>query len=770
VKRQATIFFCCLSLVIKVRSQEKEADRHLNGTDSSKVIWVNAIPDSSSVKGLLLRSVCKKFSIIYPQYQVVEAIIKAPSQEIVILPTPPPTSRHPLLTVKGNILYDVNYRSRIDTPYAENNIYQHTIQARLDFVYKEQYPFKIYLTTRFSNSNLFRKYTDLSLRYLQSDFSRIVKNKVIAAVETYILSQTRELDSLKRVIDQKKASLLSLDQSLHKTNLTQKLVEERERELLTRNSQKPGASQLLSEAGILEPPLSLSSKYKFLGSSRADTGTTKGNKNEESKANEYDKIKDSIESKKRRLDSLLAELQQLESLYAKLKAAKQLNLGQSIKEIDAAKDANTLTQRLHELKMPDTLLPKGYKTLYSIQSFSIGRSMANYSELSVKNISITGVQVEYNPRYYYALAAGKVDYMFRDYIVPNAPRSHQYLALARFGKGTRNGNHIIFTYYTGKRQLFNSSIAYQPNNPIPEYNLAGFTIEGLYKLSRNISIIGEVAKSTIPYYSLDSLQRKSWMNSVSWFKERSNEAYSVKLNSYFPKTRTRITGNLKYIGANFQSFSTFTTGASQTQWLARVEQPFFKNKLSIVSSVQQYDYSNPFVATNYKTSAILESIQATLRLRKWPSLSLGYYPSYQLTKINDNSYSESRYYTLVANASYYYKVHSVQLSSYIIYSQFYNQAADSGFVYFNSKNFLVSQSAVVNRLSLLLNASISINTGYNIYTLENNDQFTINKFLTAGGGLKMIRYSLTNYLQWGWSGNFIFRIPKLGDIQLMYDK
>ena len=42
--------------------------------------------------------------------------------------------RASLLQVTGNILYDVNYRSRIDTPYKENNIYQHTIQTRLDFL------------------------------------------------------------------------------------------------------------------------------------------------------------------------------------------------------------------------------------------------------------------------------------------------------------------------------------------------------------------------------------------------------------------------------------------------------------------------------------------------------------------------------------------------------------------------------------------------------------------------------------------------------------
>src|SRR5262249_22731518 len=241
----------------------------------------------------------------------------------------------------------------------------------------------------------------------------------------------------------------------------------------------------------------------------------------------------------------------------------------------------------------------------AIQSFNIGRSTADYSELSVKNISITGLQVEYNPGYYYALAAGKVDYRFRDYIVPSSPRSNQFVALARFGKGTRNGNHIIFTYYTGRRQFFNSSIALQSNNRIPEYNLAGMTIEGFYKLNRNVSIVGEIAKSTIPYYSLDSLQKKNWANSITKFNDRSNEAYSVKLLSWFPKTQTRFSGNARYTAANFQSFSTFTTGASQLRWMAKLEQPLFKKQLTLISSLQQNDYNNPFVTTAYKSLSLL---------------------------------------------------------------------------------------------------------------------------------------------------------------------
>ena len=59
----------------------------------------------------------------------------------------------------------------------------------------------------------------------------------------------------------------------------------------------------------------------------------------------------------------------------------------------------------------------------------------NYSELTIKNISITGVQAEYNPSYYYAIAAGTISYQYRNYFFLNQhslPR--QYVTACDLGK------------------------------------------------------------------------------------------------------------------------------------------------------------------------------------------------------------------------------------------------------------------------------------------------------------------------------------------------
>lgn len=676
-------------------------------------------------------------------------------------------TRKPLLKMSGNVLYDVNYRSRIDTPYAENNVYQHTIQTRLDILYKDQYPLKVYFTSRFSNSALFRNYTDFNIRFTPSDFKRIAKQQLIESAQKWLAGKTGKLDSLSRLIESKKMAIASLRHSLEKPDVKQKMVEDRERVFYKQKPQNDlGNVNDLKDIAIDSATTILSNKIpdtiaalKSRMLHRADTALAT-----------YNDYADFIASKKQTIDSLEQELQQVETFYKKVKGYNDQDLAGLKKQIEEEKDAGKLADKLRQLNLPDSILPKGYKILSGIQSFGIGRSIADYSELSVKNISITGVQAEYNTRYYYAVAAGRVDYRFRDYIIPNGSRSNQYVAIVRFGKGIKNGNHIFLTYYTGKRQLFNASAAMQDGTSIPGYNLAGITIEGVYNINRNITLIAEIAKSTAPYYSLDSSQKSKWIQSISKMNTRSNEAYAVKLFSFFPKTFTRFSGNLSYTGANFQSFSTFTTGAAQLRWMAKLEQPFLKKQLTFISTLQKNNYTNPFVATAYKSSSLLTSLQANLQLKKLPVVSLGYFPAYQLTKVSDNYYSESRYYTLTGSAAYSYTWRDAQLSSYIVYSRFYNQGIDSGFVYYNSKNLLLSQGVNLGRFNILANGSLSTGGDYTLRMLENTLQVSLHKMISIGGGVKMIDYSLSPLMQWGYSGSLTLNIPKLGDIQLMADK
>jgi hypothetical protein len=428
---------------------------------------------------------------------------------------------------------------------------------------------------------------------------------------------------------------------------------------------------------------------------------------------------------------------------------------------------------MEENHIADTILPKGYKTLMAVRSFGVGRTVVNYSELSAKNISVNGFQAEYNPDAYYALATGSVDYRFRDFIVKGPKQSGQYLTVLRYGRGLKDGNNIIFTWFGGRRQLYNAGTVDTLQNTsvqTPSSGLMGFTIEGNYRLTKNINFIAEVAKSSYPVYAKDSSGKNSLPAQMLEMSNRHNEAYSLKADGFFPRTQTTVRGTFKRLGANFQSFSTFTDGSAQTAWSANVQQLFFKRQLTLMLGANTNDFSNPFIGSQYKSTTVFKSMQATWRRNKWPVVSVGYFPSSQITKLGDGLYRENLFYTLTGNVTHSYKVNQVMMNSVLVYTQFYNRSTDSGFVYFNTKNLLLSQSAFINQLTLQTNASGAFNQDYRLYTVEGRAAYNLNKYVMIGAGVKYNYQTTFNIEQLGYSAETTFQIPKLGQIQFSAEK
>lgn len=732
-------------------------------TDTSRDDAAYAIPI------LIEKGVCKGYKTVYFPMSQEKA---AQTQRVAPPPKAPSPRNKPWLQVHGNILYDLNYRSNIDTPYAEKDVYQHTIQTYLDVTYKHNYPFRVYFTTRFSNSSLFRNYSDLNLLYNGGDFNNRVKRQVQS-----LMLQRPGLDSLRKLKDSLTASekqYYTLKNSLNNSGQWQRIIAAREQLWLRRRMDSLGKQSHTDSIQL--PVLDQLKKYKFAGrmpdrpspedSAKAREDSLKARAERYSidtaaLAHQYD-------SAKKRLDTLGARIHVLSKRYQELKELEGRNSDQAKKEIEQISSGNELKEKLKALHISDSSLPKGYRTLYSVKSFGIGRSLLDYSELSAKNISINGLQVEYNPSCYMALAAGTVDYRFRDYTMQN-PQKGQFIGLIRYGWGRKDGNNLIFTYYTGKRQLYNANTTVQ-GAEIPNYNLMGFTIEGHYKINRTNTLIAEIAKSSSPYYSLDSSHQHSTLGSALKMNDRSNEAYSLKLNSFIPFTQTQFTASYRHFGANFQSFSLFTSGTEQSAWMVRADQPLFQRLLLLTAGIRTNDFANPLLTTSYKSNTVFKSIQATLRLKKWPTLSLGYFPSSQVTKISDTQFQENLFYTLTASASHTYKVKGISMISLLLYTQFYNKVTDTNFVYFNTKNLLFSQSAFIGRLTWQLQLSVASSTAFNLYVADNKADYRISSWLSLGAGIKYNAQTVYNVRQWGYSGNAALRVPRLGEFRLMADK
>ena len=678
--------------------------------------------------------------------------------------------KKPFLTIHGNILYNLGYRSYIDTPYAASDIYQHSLQSYLDITVKDKYPVRLYFNSSFSNAPFFRDFGNINFQYSSSGLVNLVKEKL----KTWADQELQALDSLnnmQQIIAQKLHDIELAQAWLNDPGTVQKIIEAKESEYLQQ-----------MQAAKNTKPLPLSDSLQALQNkvSHAENNFTAWlqsgvNRMEKKKEVTIDSsetvatLQADYDAKKKKADSLIAEAASYESQY---KAAKQKYQGRAdsiLAIIHAAKDINTLKEKITALNIPDSVLPKSYKKLLAVRSFGIGTMPVNYSELTIKNISITGLQAEYNPSYYIPVASGFISYRFRDYIINNTRQPRQYVTALRFGVGKVDGNNIIATVYQGKKYLYDYSTRTDSVQNLPDYRLMGIALSARYQVNKNISVTGEVAKSSLPYYS--SLPDKgSIIHSTFLLKEHSNEAYAFTATGIFPATHTKLSGSYRHTGNNFQSYSFFTTSASQSSWYIRANQPFFKRQLSIDASLRKNDFDNPFISQSVSSSAVFKSVQATLRMKKIPVISVGYFPSSQLTKINDEQITENLFYTLVASLSHFYTVKKTMMNTSVTYTRFYNHQTDTNFIYFNTNNISVNHSIILWELTMQSTASYASNAYYNLYSVGELLCWSINKQWRIGGGLKYNHQTVFNEDLLGWTAETQFMFKKAGGIGFYYDR
>jgi len=650
---------------------------------------------------------------------------------------PPDTRQHvPFLQIHGNVMYNLNYYSRIDTPYSEREIYQHTIQTWLDILVKGQYPLRIYLTNHFSNSSLFRNFSDFNFSYNNSRFTQQIRDKLRA--DFLRLPSQKILDSLQGKLNLDWQKLNNLGGWMRNPAVVQHQVEAREQ------AQRKAAAKRDSLLSTHTPDSLLSMPAPV------------------------DLMDSLYDSKKKEADSLRREIADLQQLVMSAHQRSKKDVDQALQDMQRLDNPSQLQKKMQSLGISDSSLPKGYQTLMAVRSFNLGRTVVNYSELSVKNISVNGIQAEYNPSAYYAFASGSIDYRFRDFVVQTPGRPKQYLNVVRVGKGLKDGNSIILTYFTGRRQLYNAATTDTGNVQVPSSSLMGLTIEGNYHINEHILLTGEIAKSSTPAYTGD--HKPGLASQLFSFKDRTNEAWSLKLNAFFPATQTRVKGSYKHLAVNYQSFSIFTDGSAQSAWSANVDQLFFRRQLDVMIGANTNDFSNPFVGREYKSTTVFKSIQATLRKRSWPIISLGYFPSSQITRLGKDQYMENLFYTLVGNMTHSYSLHHLLMNTALVYTQFYNRSSDSGFTYFNTRNLMLSQSFFLNKSTLQFNASGATNQDYQLYSLEGKVQQAISKALTLGAGVKYNKQTVYAISQLGYSAEATLRIDRLGQLQFSADK
>lgn len=689
-----------------------------------------------------------------------------------------------LFKVHGNVQYDFTYRSFVDTPFSQKDFAQHTIQTTLDFTIKENYPVRMTILHRNSNSPYFEDITDVNVQFNQGQFLNQLKTGLTQKLPG-IINKDRLTDIERRYL-QKKWEIEALQNWINSPGRLQEMIEAKETQLSSRllaegkalvDSQDmnlprniPYVPQIPDQQFVSKKVFAAIQqqwqKYQDSLRVRADSILAE-NKNKTDSLLDND-ILSQIQQKQQELEKAIKELKNYAGKLQSVKKNFQDSVNLLKQQLATIKDPAELKRFIQEHKLKASDLPKGWQALAAIQTIGIGRTWVDYSDLTVKNISLTGINAELNPsKFYFAFAAGRVNYRFRDFVVKNSDRPKQNLYLFRAGIGRKERSNLIFTWYDGKRSMLNSFGNTTVTSSLER--VIGMSVQTRLQLDPNNYIVVESAKSSFHNTGTVNQPTERLLEKVWNFKDRSNEAYSIKLFSSWPQTNTKVTGYFRKMGEHFQSFNLQPVNVGQVAYQFKVQQHFWKRRLQVEAGIRKNDFNSPLINPGLTSKTVFKSAQATLRVPKYPYISVGFYPSSQLTLLDNNVLVENQYNTLSAVVGHSYRVKKISMSSNAVLLKFYNSGADTGFIYYNATSVTVNHFIFFKGLQLQSGLTLTRQRDLEVATLEQSVSYQIREWLTINGGLKYNRVNNQQTL-WGVSAGLGLLIKKFGTVQASYDK
>jgi hypothetical protein len=660
-------------------------------------------------------------------------------------------ARTPFLRVQGNVQYDFLYHSYIDTPFSQHDFQQHTIQTSLQVTLKDRYPLTIHLAKRISNSPFFKNFLDVNMQYDKTAFVRNEKQRLLNRI-TKNYWQSPDLASAEAALKRATDNYNNGKAALKAPDVLQRMVEEREKQYYQQQEQARKKATAPEIPDLDWSSLDKRKLYKMSGGNDPDSGTAPAG---------FTKY---IAGKKKELDSIEQQIGKLQAKRDSVKNKINTNLAVIRQKIYKARNQRELQQILPTDSLEDTTTSGFEKFMGNVKSVGIGRSVVNYSELTAWDVTVTGFNMEYNDRLYAALAVGKIDYGFRDFLGKNTRQKGQNFLMGRFGIGDVERKAIVVSAFTGKKYAYGGVV----NDTVNDYvYIAGYSVTGILKKDEHTGISVEVAKTTKPVTG--SLRDNRGMQSLFQYADNANLGINVKAQTLLSKTNTSLSGFYRKTGAQFQSFSLFTYNTDQTAWVVSVDQPFFNNKVGVIASLRRNDFTNPVSEKTFKTSTVFKSIQVNVRVPRWPSFSAGYYPGSQVYVIDKDHIRENAYYILNASVVHQYKAGGVRMLSTLLYNRYAGKGTDSGFIAYSGNSYMASQTCMLPRLQLQGMYMYTDQEQMQYYTLDANGEYSITRAIRAGAGVKYNKVT-GGYAYLGNNVHVGFDVKKLGNLQLQYDK
>ena len=627
-------------------------------------------------------------------------------------------SSKPLFQVgNGYIGYNWSYRSGKDSSFIEDNVSQNLLSGSFTATIAQTLPLRVTYLERRTNSKLFKDFRYISVdvdvqRYRQLSLQKALANFRNAA-------ENRGDQLLPYAIQSVSQKLNQYNDLLNDSKFIRELIHAKE--VLIRKD--------------------------FADTSAYYRDSIKG------RAREFIRVYDTIQVQKNKYEHLKDSLQ---TVYNDAENTR--------KKIERLLSSNSLSEsEVEELVVHYGKENKSIRKLMQVYSgirkLSVGRTLPDFSDLTLKNVNVNGLNIEYSKgAFYFAAAAGVVDFRIRDFLQSEQSIPKQYVYSARIGYFTKQKSNIILTYLRGEKQLFGGNLQRGTTD------IQGISVGVEFFILRNIRLFGEIAQSGVPYVTGGDLSAKPTFR----LNDNSQRAYSTRVRSFFPRSETLIEGHYQHSGLNYQSFNNFQNNAIANSWAIRLEQSFWKRQVTLQGVLRKNDFINPLVLQRYNANTIFKNLLVTFRKRNWPVMSMGYMPSSQYTAVGAQIY-ENHYQTFTGNISHQYRIGIIKAGTLVSFSRFFNDSPDSGFVYYNSRNFFINQTFLFRLFTATINISGMNNSQNNLIVMEEGISSNLFKNINVGIGVKINHLNQT-ITKVGFNAKAKFALKKIGEINLWLEQ
>jgi hypothetical protein len=685
-------------------------------------------------------TICKRLDLVPVHYRSLWEARQAPSDKQL---------RKPLLVASGDLGYQLFSRTGPSDNLLLINARSDIATLRLNVLYKEIYPVSV--SFRYNQSSPFQldnqyeaniSFDDRSFKeILHERIARITKNNFLSRQAVLLHKYETAFRELKKQKD-----------LLRSPAYVQGIIEQR-----LRQSGTPAFMNTLPSIPNTVNPLDRIGDLVPNTPGISDIKQQLKDSLQNRLAGLTNQAHDKMEGLK---DSLERVVLRLEDSLSQNKLAMNKQLDSINRELSALRSPGQIKEYASLKGLADSLPRNNWADLLMRTSLRFGKFILDNSELTVSNIFLHGASIRYGTDRFVWISGGYYDFAFRqvfNFRSDTIPRQRSSVFAIKMGK-TDGYNLSAVSFYIGRKEKAGSVAG-------DLRTVAGVSTEKNISLAKNTTLAIELAKSTTRSINVADKVQPVIKDLFTNFNTRTIGAYG-SLKAFLPRTKTDAEVNYRYWGTQFESFNSNQYYNPQNNAMVRVSQPLFNRRLNLSGNIRYTDFKTYGVSSNIRNSTFFASLNGTLRIRKIPVVSVGYYPGSQLYWLDNSKLYEYFYYIFNTTVSHYFRVGKMPMQGVFTWNKFFNKYSDS--LVSNAQSYYnLFFTTWIGQWSLQANYSRQELESKVLNTYEGGLQYT-GRSVRLGGSLKC--NMIGDMLRTGYTGNIGMVFKKIGTISFIYDQ